>query len=108
MIPGTRLTLIRGSANGAQRIGELVGWRASHLFRGSLQHCLLAHVQHGQERRDHDQGANRQQQKNSGNFTDNIFETRHRLGENGINRAVFDVPRQHSRRGYDCQERSEH
>ena len=100
---GNKIDVERRGANGAQSIGELVRRRAGHLFRGGLQHCLLAHVQHGQERRDHHQSADRQQQKNSGNFTDNVFETRHWLGENGINRAVFDVPRHHSRRGDDRQ-----
>src|SRR5439155_9051354 len=72
-----------------------------------VQHGLFAHIQDQQKRCAHHECADRKQEKHSANFPKQIFETRDRFGENGVNRAVLDVLGNKSCGGNDCQQRSE-
>ena len=70
-----------------------------------MNHGLFAQVQHHQKCRAHHQRADCQQQKNSRNFPEDVFEARHRLGQNRVNCSVFDVLGKQSRSRNDCQQR---
>ena len=102
---GKDIDVERGRSDRAQRVSDLFRRRAGHLPQRRVNHSLFAQIQHQQKRCAHHQRADRQQQKDSGNFPEHVFEAGHRLGENGVNGAVFDVLRKQPRGGNDCQQR---
>ena len=89
----------------AQRISDLARRRAVHLLRRGVHHDLFPPVQHEHKRCAHDDGTDGQQQKNPRNLSHHIFEARHRLGQNGVNRAVFHVLWKQPRSANDRQQR---
>ena len=102
---GKDIDVERGRPNGTHSISDLVRRRAGHLPQRRVHHGLLARVQHEQKGCPHDYGADRKQQKDSRDFSQHVFQARHRLRKNGVNRAVFDVLWKQPRSGNDCQKR---
>ena len=70
-----------------------------------MQHALFTYVEHSEKRRTHHDCTDSKQQKDAANFSEQIFETRHRLGKNRVDGAVFDVLGDEPRRRNDCQQR---
>ena len=86
-----------GGADGAQRVRHLLRRRAAHLARGFAEDCLFANRQHEKKKRAHGDDADREQEKHAEKFAEQIFDSRNRLRQDRVDRAVVDVLRQQAR-----------
>ena len=58
---------------------------------GRRKHGLLAREQHHAKERRHDEHADGEQRQDAAKFPGDVFESRHRLGENRVDGAVVDI-----------------
>jgi hypothetical protein len=69
---------------------------------------LLAREEDGEKKRAHRQDAKGEEEENAGQFADQVFVTRDRLGQDGVDGAILDVAREKLRGGHDREERSKY
>ena len=91
----------------AKRLLDLLGPEAGGCAECLVHEDLLPNEKHGEKKRAHGENAEREEEENAGEFADEVFVARDRLGENGVNGAVFEVAREELSGGDDREERAE-
>src|SRR5581483_6798122 len=87
-----------------QRRCQLVRRRSGHLMEGITQDALFAQVKDAEKQSAQKNRAEREKEKDAKEFAQEIFEAGDRFGENGVDRAVFDILGNETRRACDGQE----
>src|SRR5437868_11420796 len=104
---GEDVDLQAACAHRVQRVAQLFALGAAHLAHRFAEHSLFAQIKNNHEQRAHQSDADGQQKQHAEKFAEQIFETRHWFRQNGVNRAVFDVLRNQTRRRDDGEQRTE-
>src|SRR5450432_1824867 len=89
----------------ADRLLDLRGPQAGGFAKRRADQHVLPDKRNGEKERAHREQAEREQEQDPGEFAEEVFITPDGFGENGVDRAIFDIARQELRGGHDREER---
>ena len=106
-MPGSRLALKAEALRLRIASLNLLGAKAGSLAERFADEHFLPNEKHGEKKRAHREDAEGEEEEDAGQFADEVFVARDRLGQDGVDGAVLDVARDELGRGHDREERSE-
>ena len=104
---GKQIGIEGGGLEAEKRLLDLVGPEAGGRAQRLVSEDVFPNEKQGEKKRAHGENAEREEEQDAGEFAHEVFIARNGLGQDGVNGAVFEIPRDKLSRRNDREQRAE-